>query len=67
MNQQNNATYYFLQKALEFLLEREAISQDEFERASRHNAESLHPGREYISQFSERGVPAHRQGNTSES
>lgn len=48
MNQQNNATYYFLRKALEFLLERGAISQEEFERASRYNAESLHPDREYI-------------------
>jgi hypothetical protein len=48
MNQQNNATYYFFRKALEFLLEKGAISQDEFERASRHNAEILRPDREYI-------------------
>ena len=48
MNQQNNAIFYFLRKTLEFLLEKGAISQDELERTNRHNAESLHPDREYI-------------------
>ncbi len=48
MNQQNNVRYYRLQKALDFLLEQGAISEEERERASRYNAEILHPDREYI-------------------
>ena len=48
MNQQNNAIYYFLQKVLEYLVEKGAISQDEFERTSKYNAENLRPDPEYI-------------------
>lgn len=48
MSQQNNVKFYLLQKALDFLLEKRAITQEEFERASRYNAEILHPDREYI-------------------
>ena len=48
VSQQNNVKYYFIQKALKFLLEKGAVTQEEFERASRYNAESLHLDREYI-------------------
>ena len=48
MNQQNNVKFYLMQKALEYLVENSAITQDEAERTSRYNAEILHPDREYI-------------------
>ena len=48
MNAKNNVKYYRLKKALEFLLEMGAITQEECERACRHNAEILHPDPEYI-------------------
>lgn len=48
MNQQNNVKFYLMHKALEYLVEKGAITQDEADRASRHNAEILRPDREYI-------------------
>ncbi|WP_217957897.1 hypothetical protein [Acutalibacter muris] len=48
MNQQNNARFYFMQKALEYLLEKGAIIQEEADRTSRNNAEILRPDPEYI-------------------
>lgn len=48
MNQQNNAKYYLMQKALEYLIEKGAITPEEADRTSRHNAEILRPDREYI-------------------
>ncbi len=54
MNQQNNVKFYLMQKALEYLVEKdvitqkEAINEEERARASRYNAEILRPDREYI-------------------
>ena len=48
MNQQNNVKFYLMQKALEYLMEKDAITQKESDRASRYNAEILQPDREYI-------------------
>ena len=48
MNQENNVKFYLLQKALDLLLAQGAINEEERARASRHNAEILHPDREYI-------------------
>lgn len=48
MNQQNNVKFYLMQKALEYLVEKGAITQEESDRVSRHNAEILRPDREYI-------------------
>ncbi|QQR30701.1 hypothetical protein I5Q82_03075 [Acutalibacter muris] len=48
MNQQNNVKFYLMQKALEYLVEKDVITQKESDRASRYNAEILRPDREYI-------------------
>lgn len=48
MNQQDNVKFYLMQKVLEYLLEKGAITQEESDRTSRYNAEILHPDREYI-------------------
>lgn len=48
MNQQSNARYYFMRKALEYLVQKGAISQEEADRTIRYNAEKLHPDPEYI-------------------
>ena len=48
MNQETNVKFYLLQKALDFLVEQGAINEEERARASRYNAEILHPDREYI-------------------
>ena len=48
MNLNNNVKYYYLSKALQFLLKQGAISQAEYEQVRRYNAEFLHPDSEYI-------------------
>lgn len=48
MNQQNNVKFYLMQKALEYLVEKGAITQDEADCTSRYNGEILRPDREYI-------------------
>lgn len=48
MNLRNNINFYYLNKALLFLLEQGAITQDEYEEVNRYNAEILHPDPEYI-------------------
>ncbi len=48
MNLNNNIKYYYLSKALQFLLERGAISQAEYEQIRGYNAEFLRPDSEYI-------------------
>ena len=48
MNLANNIKYYYLTKALDFLLEQGAITQAEYDEVCRYNAEVLHPDSEYI-------------------
>lgn len=48
MNNANNFKYYFMKKALDILLDNGLITQEEYERACRYNAEILHPDPEYI-------------------
>lgn len=48
MNTRNNVRYYFLERAMRLLLEKEKVSQDEYERTCRRNAEILRPDPEYI-------------------
>ena len=40
--------YYYTLKALRFLVERGLISEDEYGKICRHNAEIFRPGRGYI-------------------
>lgn len=58
MNQRNNVRYYYLEWALCFLFKKGAITQEEYERASRYNAEILRPDREYIRQHGWMGSTA---------
>ncbi|QQR30554.1 hypothetical protein I5Q82_02150 [Acutalibacter muris] len=48
MSQQNNVKFRLMQKALEYLVEKGAITKEESDRTSRYNAEILRPDREYI-------------------
>lgn len=48
MNNANNVKFYYMKKALVFLLENGAITQEEYERACGYNAEILRPDPEYI-------------------
>ena len=50
MNQQNNVKFYLMKKALKYLVEKGAITQEEADRTRRYNAEILRPDREYIRQ-----------------
>ena len=43
MNVKNNIKFYYLSKALRFLLEQGAISQEEYEAVYRYNAEIFQP------------------------
>ncbi len=48
MNLQNSINYYYAMKALQFLLERDLISEDEYEKICRYNAEIFRLEGEYI-------------------
>ena len=48
MKLENFINYYYTQKALRLLLERGLISEDEYGKICRYNAEIFRPGREYI-------------------
>lgn len=48
MNVKNNIKFYYLSKALRFLLEQGAISQEEYETVCRYNAEIFQPDGGYI-------------------
>lgn len=48
MNVKNNIKFYYLSKALQFLLEKGAITQDEYEAVCGYNAEILQPDGGYI-------------------
>ena len=45
---ENSINYYYTVLALRLLLERGLISEDEYGKISRYNAEFFKPGREYI-------------------
>ena len=51
MNNVNNVKCYYMKKALDFLLEKGAITQEEHKRACRYNAEILHPDPGYIREW----------------
>ena len=48
MNLEGSVNYYFALQALRLLLERGLISEDEYGKICRYNAEIFCPGREYI-------------------
>ncbi len=48
MNIKSNVNYYYLALALRFLLERGKITEEEYGRICRYNAEILRPDSEYI-------------------
>ena len=48
MNLENSINYYYAQKALRYLLEQGLLSEAEYEKVCRYNAEIFRPGREYI-------------------
>ena len=48
MKLENSINYYYTVLALRLLLERGLISEDEYGKISRYNAEFFKPGREYI-------------------
>ncbi len=48
MNIKNNIKFYYLSKALRFLLENGAITQDEYDEVCRYNAEICKPESGYI-------------------
>ena len=48
MNLEGSVNYYFALQALRLLLERGLISEDEYGKICRYNAEIFKPGREYI-------------------
>ena len=48
MSLKNNIKFYYLSKALRFLLENGAITQDEYEAVCRYNAEIFQPDSGYI-------------------
>ena len=45
---ENSINYYYALKALQFLLERGLLSETEYEKVCRYNAEIFRPDREYI-------------------
>ena len=48
MKLENSINYYYTVLALRLLLERGLISEDEYGKICRYNAEIFRPGREYI-------------------
>ena len=48
MNLEGSVNYYYATLALRLLLERGLISEDEYGKICRYNAEIYRPGREYI-------------------
>lgn len=48
MNLENSINYYYALKALQFLLEQGLLSETEYEKVCRYNAEFFRPEREYI-------------------
>ena len=48
MNVENSINYYYAKKALQFLLEEGLLSETEYEKVCRYNAEIFKPEREYI-------------------
>ena len=48
MKLENSINYYYTVQAVRILLERGLISEDEYGKISRYNAEFFKPGREYI-------------------
>ena len=48
MKLENSINYCYAKKALQFLLERGLLSDAEYEKVCRYNAEFFKPGREYI-------------------
>ena len=45
---ENSINYYYAKKALRFLLEQGLLSEGEYGKICRYNAEFFKPGREYI-------------------
>ncbi|MFR3237837.1 MAG: SHOCT domain-containing protein [Acutalibacter sp.] len=48
MKLENSINYYYALKALQFLLEQGLLSESEYEKICRYNAEIFCPEREYI-------------------
>ena len=48
MKLENSINYYYALQALRLLLERGLLSEAEYEKVCRYNAEIFKPGREYI-------------------
>ncbi len=48
MNLEGSINYYYALQALRLLLERGLISEDEYGKICRYNAEIFRPGKEYI-------------------
>ncbi len=48
MNLENSINYYYALKALRYLLERGLLSETEYTKICRYNAEIFKPEREYI-------------------
>ena len=48
MNLENSINYYYAKKALQYLLERGLLSQTDYEKVCRYNAEIFRPERGYI-------------------
>ena len=48
MKLENSINYYYALKALQFLLEQGLLSESEYEKICRYNAEIFCPVREYI-------------------
>lgn len=48
MKPENSVNYYYAVQALRLLVERGLISEDEYGKICRYNAEIFRPGREYI-------------------
>lgn len=48
MKPENRINYYYALQALQFLVERGLISEDEYGKICRYNAEIFRPGKEYI-------------------
>ena len=48
MNLENSINYYYAKKALQYLLERGLLSETEYEKVCRYNAETFRPERWYI-------------------
>lgn len=48
MKLEDFVNYYYAKKALQYLLEQGFLSESEYEKVCRYNAEIFRPGREYI-------------------